>query len=249
MKALFALLSLIVVLPLLLTACSAGSYGEGYNVGFEEGYNKGWQEGYEKGSEEAPVSPKTQIPTSPTKPITTLGEITIADAEYVLNLLPLLPAAFDKVDAASEGMSNADLGLGDDFSEVQVFISDEPFQMIYGVLAIIDSRIERSSVDAIMNDETMISNLIKENVKAGALEEGFEMGEIELNITYPTLGDSAFLGEGYMTIVGLSAGFDALWFRSNKVYVMVYSVYYTLERQRLLPIGEELERRISQYSQ
>ena len=249
MNALLIILSLTVVLFLPLTACSTESYGEGYNVGFEQGYSKGWQEGYEKGLEEASVPSQVQTPSSTTKPTTTLGKITLADAEYILNLLPLLPTTFDKVDAASEGMSNADLELGDDVSEVELFISDEPFQMIYGLLYIGESRIERASFDAIMNDETMISDLIIENVKAGALEEGFELGEVDINITYPTLGDSAFLGEGFMSTVGLSAGFDALWFRSNKVYVILYSVYYTPEKQTLLPIAKELERRISQYSQ
>lgn len=250
MKALLLLLSLTVALSLPLTACSTESYGEGYNVGFEQGYSKGWQEGYEKGLEEAKPSAQTQIPSSsPTKPITTLGKITLADADYVLNLLPLLPATFEKVDAASEGMSNADLGLGDDFSEVQLFISDEPFQMIYGIMGIIDSRIEQAGFDALMNDETMISNLLIENIKQGAIEEGFELGDVDIDITYPPLGDVAFSGEGIISDVGYSVGVDILWFRENTVYIMLQSVYYKAERQTLLPIAKEIQSRINQYSQ
>lgn len=250
MKVFLLLLILTVTLSLPLSACSSESYGEGYNKGFEEGYSKGWQEGYTEGVEKAPsVPPQIQIPSSPVKTAISLGEITLEDADYILNLLPLLPATFEKVDAASEGMSNADLGLVSYFSEVQLFISDEPFQMIYGIMGKTDSRIERSSFDALMNDETMIRNLLIENIKQGAIDEGYEMGDVDIDITYPTLGDVAFLGEGIMSDVGYSVGIDILWFRENTVYIMLYSVYYKAERQTLLPIAKEIQSRINQYSQ
>ena len=234
-KSLFiAISSMVVVLFLLLTACSPWSYDDGYAKGFQERDG----EGLEKG-EILPAPGPTII----------LEEITPSDAEDVLNLRTLLPAGFDKVDAANKGISNADLGLGDDFSEVQLFIRDEPFQMIYAVAFISDSRIDRASMDIIMNNETLISNLIIENVKAGALQEGYELEDVELKITYPDLGDMAFLGEGHMSSVGLEIGFDAIWFRSNTMYIMLHSTYYTSKRYTQLPIANELERRISQFSQ
>jgi len=39
-------------------------------------------------------------------------KITLADAPMVLDLSPLLPASFEHLDAASEGFSNEDMGLG-----------------------------------------------------------------------------------------------------------------------------------------
>ena len=95
----------------------------------------------------------------------------------------------------------------------------------------------------------MISDLLIENIKAGALEEGFSLDDVELNITYPILCDTAFLGEGFIDIIGFSAGFDALWFRDDMVYVMLYSVYYTAEKQDLLPLAREIENRLNQYYQ
>ena len=250
MRVLLLLLILTVTVSLSLTACDTESYGEGYNKGFEEGYSKGWQEGYNEGVEKvASVPSQTQTPSSPAKTTSSLGEITLKDADYVLNLLSLLPATFEKVDAASEGMSNADFELGDDFSETQLFISDEPFQMIYGMMAIINSRLERSGFDALMNDETMIHNLLIENIKQGAIEEGYELGDVEIDITYPTLGNAAFLGEGIMSGVGYSVGVDILWFRENTVFIMWQSAYYKAERQTLLPIAKETQSRINQYSQ
>ena len=163
MKVLLALLSIIVVLPLSLIACSTESYDEGYRQGYQKGYTEGWQEGYGKGKEQVqvptptPIIPST-IPVLPSPPekTETQKKLTLADAETVLNFLSVLPVTFIKVDAASEGMSNADMGLGDDFSEVQLFISDEPFQMIYGIITIVDSQIEQASFNSVMNNETVI---------------------------------------------------------------------------------------------
>jgi len=155
---------------------------------------------------------------------------------------------YEKVDAASEGMSNADLGLGPSFSEVQLFLSDEPFQMIYGVFALSESRIERAGFDAMLKDEKQIRNLIIESIKQGALEEGVDFQNPEIQITYPVIGDAAILGEGYFSSSGFIIGFDTLWFRAGNAYVFLYSAYYSLERKALLPIAEQLEQRLAQYS-
>ena len=107
-KSLLIIISLIpFILCLLFTACSSQPYDEGLEKG------------------ETPPVPK---------PSTILQKNTLADAEDILNLSPLLSVDFDKVDAASEGMSNAQSGLGDDFSEVHLFLCDEPFQMIWGAI-------------------------------------------------------------------------------------------------------------------
>lgn len=184
--------------------------------------------------------------------VTKAGQkLEISDAHLVLDLLPLLPKTFEEVDSASEGLSNADLGLGETCSEVYLFISEEPFQMIYCFLSISESRIEQASFDAIMNDEEQIKDLLEANLIAGALEEGMEIEEIEIQVTFPSIGDSCFLGEGYFTAYGLVVGFDMLWFRLENTYIFLYSAYYSTERQTLLPIARELEQRIriGQYSQ
>ncbi|MFC1907505.1 Yae1 family protein [Chloroflexota bacterium] len=249
MKTSLLLLCLIVVFSLILPACSTGSYGEGYNAGFEEGYSKGFQDGRKKGIEETETPAKIPTPSSPTKPATKLEKITLADAEYILNFTPLLPSSFSKVDAASEGMSKADLKMPDYTSEVQLFLRDDPFQMVYGMIMIIDSAVERASFDSIMKNEAMIQELLTENIIAGVKEEGVDLDDIELSITNPALGDLACLGEGFMHTVGLTAGFDTLWIKKNKVYAILYASYHTSNRETLLPIGEEVLRRISQYSQ
>ena len=247
MKKLQIFLVSIVVLLSTFSACNSESYGDGYNKGFDEGYSRGWQEGYDKGSSET-TSEQSQTLIAITNPAISLGELTLNDAEYILNLLTFLPVSFEKVDAASEGMSNADIGLGDDFSEVQLFISDDPFQMIYGYLMVSESSIDRASWDSATHDEELIRDLIVENITAGALEEGLELQDPTITITNPNIGDSAIYGEGCFSSYGLTIGFDTLWFRAGKAYVVLYSSYFSSEREELLPIGLKIEQRINEYS-
>lgn len=201
----------------------------------------------------APVTPPpTPAPAPAPVPVPTtipIKKITLSDASQVLDLLPLLPASFQKIDSASEGMSNADMELGPDFSEVELFISDEPFQMIYCYLGIVESRMERAGFDAVMKNEEMVKSMVIENLKAGALEEGVEVEEAEVQITYPAMADLSVLGEGYFSSFGLSVGFDMVFFRSNKVVVSILSTYFSQDRQALFPIAREIEWRIAQYSQ
>jgi len=189
-----------------------------------------------------PAAPPAPSAPSPKK-------ITLADAPIVLDLSPLLPASFEHIDATSEGLSNKDMGLGPDASEVELFLSEEPYQMIYCFLMISERRTDQASFDAIMKDEDQIESIIIENLKAGAVEEGFELDVPEIQITYPNIADLATLGEGYFSTFGMSMGFDMLWFRSNKVYVFTYSVYLSTEKQSLVPIAKEIECRIATFSQ
>jgi len=191
-------------------------------------------------------------PTAPSEPAEstpTLKKITLADSPVVLDLSPLLPANFEHLDAASEGMSNKDMGLGPEASEVELFFSEEPYEMIYGLLTIFESRIEQAGADAIFRDEQQIKSLIAESIKSGFTEEDIEFSDIQTQITYPNIADFAVLGEGQITMYGISAGFDILWFRSNKVYVYLYSLYLSPEKQSLVPLAREIEHRIGMFSQ
>lgn len=202
-----------------------------------------------------PLPPAPPVPVAPTPPAPLPApapspEITLADAPQVLDLLPLLPASFEKVDAASEGMSKEDMGIYDpSVSEVELFLAEEPFQMIYCFLSIIESRIEQASFDASIKDEQQIESLVIENLKLGALEEGYELEVPQVQITYPGIADSSVLAEGQMAITGFTMGFDTLWFRQESVYVFIYSSYMSPERQPLVPIAEAIEQRIAQYPQ
>ena len=189
-------------------------------------------------------------PSEPAEPTPTLKKITLADAPMVLDLSPLLPASFEHLDAASEGFSNEDMGLGPEASEVELFLSEEPYQMIYGFLMVIEeSQVERAASNAIFRDEQQIKSIVAEGLKAGAAEEGLEIGASEIQVTYPSIADIAVLGEGSFSSYGINVGFDILWFRENNVYVFTYSVYLSPEKQPLVSIAREIEHRIGMFSQ
>ena len=91
--------------------------------------------------------PAEPTSTQPTQPV--LKKITLDDSPTVLDLLPLLPTSFERLDAASEGMSNSDMGLGSDFSEVEVILNEDPYQLIFAYLAILEEDDEVSRYEFI----------------------------------------------------------------------------------------------------
>lgn len=194
-------------------------------------------------------APVTAPPPTPAPAPVPSKKIALEDAPQILDLLPILPASFEKLDAASEGLSNADMELGPLFSEVEVFMSDDPFQVIFCYLTICESRVELAVFDAIIKDEQQIKNLIIENLRAGALEEGVELETADVQVTYPTIGDIAVSGVGDVSAWGMSAGFDILSFRCNKVVVSIFSSYMSMERQPLIPIANVITQRVATYSQ
>ena len=187
---------------------------------------------------------ETAAPSTSAKP-----KITLDDAPTVLDMSWELSASFERLDAASEGFSNEDMGLGPDFSEVELFFSEEPFQMVFAYLAIIESRVERAGADAIFKDEEQVKSMVLENLRAGAAEEGVELANAEVQVTYPNVGDLAVLGSGAMSAYGVSVGYDILILKSNKVYVSIISVYLPGKSVSLTPLAIGIEQRIGMFSQ
>jgi len=190
-----------------------------------------------------PATPTTAEPTP------TLKKITLADAPMVLDMSSELPASFEHLDAASEELSNADLGLGPDFSEVELFLSEEPYQMIFAYLCIIESRVEQAGSDAVLRDEELVESIVMEGIQLGAAEEGVESVDVDTNITYPDIGDLTVLGSGTMSAYGVNIGYDILMFKSIKVYVFIASTYLPGESVSLTLLAEAIEQRIGTFSQ
>ncbi len=176
-------------------------------------------------------------------------KITLADAPVVLDMSSELPTSYEHLDAASEGMSNKDLGLGSDFSEVELFMCEEPYQIIFAYFCIIESKLERATSDALMKDEEQIKSMALENLRAGAAEEGVELADATVEVTYPYIGELAVLGSGAMISYGTSIGYDLLMFKSNKVYVFIASVYLPGESMSLISLARGIEQRIGNFSQ
>ena len=188
--------------------------------------------------------------TPASSPSTPAAEkITLEDAPAILSISFLLPSRFEQIDAATEGMSNEDIGLGSDCSEVQLYVSENPFQMIYGFIAITESSIERAMFDSMIEDESQMEAMIADSILAGVESEGLEATVPNIDITHPDVGDSALGGEGDIESYGLYFGFDCLFFRSGKVYTLLYSLSMSSDKVPLVPIAKEIEKRISEFPQ
>ena len=192
-----------------------------------------------------PAPTPTPTPTLAPAP----KKITLADAPVVLDLSPLLPATFEQVDAASEGLSNKDLGLGPDWSEIEVFLSEEPYQLLLTYLTIVESRIEQAATNAVMKDKQQVQSMVIEGLRVSLAEENIELSNAQISVTYPDIAELAVSGEGSFATLGVSMGYEMLWFKSNKVYVFMESTYLSLEKQPLVPIAREIEHRIGMFSQ
>lgn len=170
-------------------------------------------------------------------------DMTLADAPVVLNMSLDLPGRFERVDAASEEISNEDLGLGSEFSEVQLFLSDVPFQMVYAFLYITDSRIEQASTNAFMKDEEEVKSVILGGLQMGAADENIDLSDAKTHITYPKIADLAVLGIGSFASFGVTSAFDFLMCNNDKVYFYIYSVYAE-ESVPLIPLARGINERI-----
>ncbi len=176
-------------------------------------------------------------------------KISLSDATEILDISSVLPASFKQVDAASEGMSKEDMQLGSYCSEVQLFLSEDPFQMVYGFMAIIGSSIEGAVFDRQLEDDEQMKTMIKEAILSGAQNEGVEAAVPDLQVFHPEMGDSCIYGRGSLESYGYFFGFDILSFRTKKVYIFMYSFSMSENEVDLQTISREIERRVGTYSQ
>jgi len=195
------------------------------------------------------AAPSVTPATTPSPIPASTKQITVYDGPIILDLLTILPPYFMKLDAADEELSKEDMGIYDEnVCETQVFLSEEPYQLIYCLFLVDKSRTGQASFDAVIRDEQQMKVLVIEMLKAGAEEEGFELEVPDVQITYPNISDSAVLVEAQMETYGLTIGFDTLWFRDKSAHTLLYSLYYSVERESLVPIAYAIENRLAEYS-
>ena len=200
------------------------------------------------------VVPPTSEPTTVTPRVETIPpavqsnskKLTLADSSEVLDLLPWLPPSFERIDAAAEGFSNSQLGLGPSFSEVEAFLLADPFQLIYCSYTIVDSVVQRAIEDADIKNEERVRNYIDSGIKAG-LEPRIDYGPVYTRITYPNIGELAVLGEGTIRAGEVTVGYDTLIFKENKVYVVLWSFYYSPKSAELPFLAKSIIEKINKY--
>jgi len=143
------------------------------------------------------------------------------------------------------GISTKNMDLGPGASEVQIFISEEPKQVIYGFILISSNLIARCNDDALMKNDQQFKDLILKNIQAKATELNIEITDPIIDISHPSLGDVCVFGAGTMNANGMNLQLDMLAFRKYQVYVTVYSYYINdSDSISLIPLGNEIIRRM-----
>ena len=163
---------------------------------------------------------------------------TLADADEVLDLASLLPTRFERVDAASEGLSREDLGLGPTWSEVYLYRSDETDELVYAYLTIMPEPA----------DEQVITEVVK-GLKAGDIREslfGMDTTDMVENEVADILRNPQ--GSGYGG--GYSGnGFESGSVRVDRVFVAIYRVSTYPDREPLSRLAERIWSRIGKFDQ
>ncbi len=179
---------------------------------------------------------------------TTLKGISLSDAPQVLDITGALPPNFERLDAAKEGYSHKDLGLSNSASEVELFASREPYQIIYTYFAIYEKITQQIDMDALLKDDEQAKYFVKENMKALARKEGLKVGAPNIEVAHPAIGELAVLVKGSITSLGTKYNFDSLTFKVAPLYIFIHSIYFGSDRLSLIPIAHEIEQNIAKQS-
>jgi hypothetical protein len=188
--------------------------------------------------------------TTAAVPTAAKPKLTLNDAAAVLDLSKVLPAEFKKLDAAEEGMSNADMGLGPEFSEIQAYLSETPNQVVFAYYGIVEDAAERAESEAVFSNEDEFKKLMMDSFISGLSGGSDTTPDMTMDITKPDIGDKAVLSQGTVNINGAEIGYGILFFRINKVYVFVCVVGINSDGMAsVADLGRSIEKNIDQYSQ
>ena len=178
--------------------------------------------------------------------------MTLEDAPAVLDLSSVLPSGFvmlDEWQTLAQGLTRENLGLGIDASEPHAFASESPFQLVYCFLRIIEDATEQSETARILFDENAVRDMITTFLDFVAAEQGFDLPEPRIVVSYPAIGVGAALAEGAIETQDGTLRFDMLSFRSEdkRVFGFVHSWYLSDEQESVIKLGREIEKRITAF--
>jgi hypothetical protein len=154
----------------------------------------------------------TAVAPSPTAPPATASPSTsglsLDDASYYLDASAVLPG-FRALDPTEEGLSNEQLGLGPDYSEVTAYLSEEPFQTTFMFMYIASGEIEKASLKAELRDEQYLEDAFLSGFTESAGDE-----DVETSIEWSDadVGDAAKLARMTATTSGAQIEVEMLVF-------------------------------------
>jgi hypothetical protein len=197
--------------------------------------------------EPAAAVPSVNVPT--TSLVVPAGNITLADASRIFDLLSLLPKGFhraDDPDAANTLLEEGYMVAGPGWSQGEVFVSENPFlQFVRAYVNIADSDAARSALDRLLSDEERLNAFLWRDLEKRISDCSAVPDVIESVVVPNVLGEVSLYGQATRNNALSRVGFDALLFRQGNVYVFLCSLYYYPRETNLPDIGAEVLRRIS----
>ena len=179
--------------------------------------------------------------------------MTLEDAPTVLDLSTVLSSDFvalDEWQALAQGLTRENLGLGTDASEIYAFWSDNPFQLIYCFVRIIEDAAEQSATARDLFNETITRNIAIDFMDFVASQQGFRLPEPAVEVSYPSVGVGAALAAGEITFDDGTLRFNMLSFRSEdkRVFGFVHSWHLSDVQESVIGLGREIEKRIMSFT-
>ncbi len=174
-------------------------------------------------------------------------EITLADAPELLDLSSVLSLHLEPGDAASIGLTIPDLGIGLEFSEVTIFLSADSTQAVGAVMTIVQGELLQIGVDFLLQSEEMLASLVRPEIEKRLAAQGLDISnyDIEMEFSYPEIGDAAILGSGVVDAAGIVVGYEAVMFRNGEVVVFCASTYVG-DGIDALSLASEIDERIEE---
>ena len=173
--------------------------------------------------------------------------ITLADAAEALDLEAFLPPRFETRDPVAHRLSRKEVGLGEDASEVAVFLSRQPYQLLYWFLRVVEDEEEQREASLTLGDADAFRETMAGYLVAAAEGQGVVGSVPEVQVSFPDIASGAMLGEGMVELDDSALLFDMLWIRSRdrRVFVYTYSWHLADGQMPLPPVAEEIESRVS----
>lgn len=154
----------------------------------------------------------------------TTTDFQLSDAYWLFTLS--LPSNFTRQNASDLQLSNIDLGMGTDISETQVYLSESPLQVIYGMIYIPKNKLDIIFNDAFLKDETKF-----EKTCLSGLGTDFS-ADFNPNLDHPDIGEIST--RIYGSYNPSSSYIEYIMTKSHNIYVMLFSVV-SLDNPNYLP--------------
>jgi len=175
----------------------------------------------------------------------TSSKIALSDAPYILNMAENLPPRFLKTDAAQIFAPEKIADLGTGASGIQLFISNEPYQVIYSVVIKASGFLEQAYYDGLLKDDKQFKDYMLKYLRKSATEYSIQMTDPSFSVSHPSIGDICAYATGTTNIDGEDYTYSTLIFKKYQVYILTVSLSFKDEASvSIIPIGNEIIKRM-----